>query len=139
MNQSFTVVKKGYDQKEVTKYILQLESELNRYKEKEEHISKALVEAQSSSTRIIQDAELQAKNIEINALAQLEHLRNQIQSTKEKLENFQIRYNQFIQRFTLSFNDDDLNSLFSALDTIAATLEVDDESEHEGIVNDTNI
>lgn len=125
MATSFTMVKKGYEPKEVLEYIGLLEKELESYKNKEQFISQALVGAQASAQKVIQQAETKAIKIEQDALYKLENVRQKITYSKEKLSQFQENYYSFMERFTTSFNDEELNKLFSSLDSIYTSLEVE--------------
>jgi cell division septum initiation protein DivIVA len=141
MATSFTVVKKGYEPKEVLEYIGLLEKELGSYKDKEQFISQALVGAQASAKQIVEQAEAQAVKIEKDALIKLDNVRQKITDSKEKLNEFQKNYYDFMNRFTTSFNDQELNQLFTSLDAIYTTLEVETNVQYkdENIEDDTNI
>lgn len=136
MATSFTMVKKGYEPKEVQEYIRLLEKELESYKNKEQFISQALVEAQVSAKNVIEQAEQQAIQIEEDAFSKLEHVKEKIEQSKEKLYKFQDDYSSFIKRFSSSFNDEELNKLLTSLDSVYATLEGSGSTEEESDEDD---
>jgi DivIVA domain-containing protein len=124
MSTSFNMVKKGYDPKEVQEYIQLLEKELATYKDKEEFISRALVEAQVSATNVVEQAKSQAVQIEEDAKYKLTHIKEKIEESKEKIYQFEEEYASFTKRFESSFNENELNKLLTSLDSIYTSLEV---------------
>lgn len=131
MSTSFNTVKKGYDPKEVQEYIQLLEKELATYKDKEEFISRALVEAQVSAKNVVEQAKDQAVQIEEDAKHKLEHIKEKIEKSKEKIYQFEEEYANFTKRFEASFNENELNKLLTSLDSIYTSLEVSQSGNEE--------
>lgn len=131
MGTSFNTVKKGYDPKEVQEYIQLLDKELKTYKDKEQFISSALVEAQVSAKNVVEDAKRQAQKIEDDAVGKLQDIKNKIEKSKKKIYQFQEDYANFTQRFESSFNEGELNKLLTSLDSIYTSLEVNQTKDGE--------
>lgn len=129
MKTSFNLVKKGYDPEEVQEYIQLLDKEIKTYKDKEQFISSALVEAQITAKNIIEDAKKQAQKIEDDAVDKLKDIKNKIEKSKEKIYQFQEDYTNFTKRFEASFNETELNKLLTSLDSIYTSLEVNQPKE----------
>lgn len=139
MNRVFPIVRKGYDQQEVKRYIEELENSLSYYKERESAITKAVINAEVTAENIVEDAELKAKEIEREAHMRLGEIKEKTVEVKEKLEIFQKKYNMLIQDYLVTLRSDELVELFNDLDDITDFLEPkkdevnikDDESEED--------
>ncbi|GKX30160.1 hypothetical protein SH1V18_26400 [Vallitalea longa] len=131
MGTSFNTVKKGYDPKEVQEYIQLLDKELKTYKDKEQFISSALVEAQVSAKNVVEDAKKQAQKIEADAVNKLQDIKEKIEKSKKKIYQFQEDYANFTKRFESSFNETELNKLLTSLDSIYTSLETNQSKEDE--------
>lgn len=63
MHDRFNIVKKGYDPVSVDSYVDYMESALKNYTEKETMISQAILSAQASASRIVEDAKKTADDM----------------------------------------------------------------------------
>lgn len=124
MSNSFSIIKRGYEPQQVDAFVRELEETIVSYKMKEQYISQALVESQATSKKIIEEAEICAFQIEKNALIQLEHLKQEINDTKKRLQNFKNEYDTFMNNFKSSFNDNELHTVFDTLAEIATTIDI---------------
>ncbi|MFP4697651.1 MAG: DivIVA domain-containing protein [Eubacteriales bacterium] len=129
MPKTFPVLKKGYDPQEVDNYISKLEQELNDFKQREQAISHAIMDAQVTSKKIVKAAKDEAGQIQKEAILQLDSIRRKVSYIKQKIETFQASYNQFIERFTVNINQDDINKLYHQLDELSNSLRVDESTE----------
>lgn len=126
MPKSFTYVRKGgYDPQEVDDYLERLEKEIESFRQREQMISNAIMDAQLTSKKIIKKAEDEANHIQKDAILQLDSIRRKVSYIKQKIESFQISYNQFIERFTVSINHEDIDKLYYQLDELSSALQVE--------------
>lgn len=123
MLNSFSMVKRGYEPNEVDTFIRELEEAIVFYKMKEQYISQALVESQIASKKIIEEAEIRAFQIEKKSLIQLEHLKQELNDTKKRLQNFKNEYDTFMNNFKSSFDEDELLSFYDSLDDLSNTID----------------
>lgn len=123
MNRDFPIVRKGYDQHQVTRYIEELENSLSYYKERETAINKAVINAEVTAENIIEEANKKARDMELKARHQLTEVKEKTLEVKEKLEIFQKKYNILIQDYLVTLRSDELVDLFNQLDDIADFLD----------------
>lgn len=147
MDSKFSHVKKGYSIQEVDSYINTLESELKIFKDSQSAISQAIVHAENKAQQIIEDAHIEAKNIQENSNHQLDQLKKKIKYMRMKLDSFQSNYNQLIHKYIISMNNEDFHNLYSSLDKLSDTLDIqtqrniktteisDDNISQENIIN----
>ncbi len=83
MKPEFNFVKKGYNPIEVDEYIQELEHVIKSYKDKDNAIKNALINAEIASDNIIKNAKLNAAQIKYNA----EEEANKLKSTTQREHN----------------------------------------------------
>lgn len=127
MESKFNYAKKGYNIDEVNNYIKRLEEELDSFKSSQTVISQAIVHAENTAQRIIDDAHLEAQNIHKDSKQQLDQLKKKIKYMRMKLDSFQSNYNQLIHKYIISMNNDDFHNLYTSLDKLADTLDLQSE------------
>ncbi len=125
MSKNFTIVRKGYSPEEVEARIHQLETELHAYKQKEQAIPHAIINAQLTADRIIETADQQAAQMRKQVVKQMEQVKKMLHDAKERVETFQEQYNHMISRYIIEFNEKDFAALYRELDEIHTLLDVE--------------
>lgn len=131
MGTNFSVVRKGYDTAEVDRHISELENIIAYYKERENAITKAAVNAEINADNIIADAKVKAEDIEREARSRLNDIKEKTLEAKEKLEVFQKKYNILIQDYLVTLRSEELVELFDQLDHVADFLTVKKDNQKE--------
>lgn len=128
----FTIVRKGFDTKEVDTYIVSLESELqkketrlNEYRSKESAINQAVIEAQLIADSIVSKAREEAAQLKSEAAAELVGLRQQILALRSNLSEFQESYNRLLSRYIFQSHCEDMNRIYDRLETLMNKMELD--------------
>ncbi|WZL81045.1 hypothetical protein QBE53_14755 [Vallitaleaceae bacterium 9-2] len=120
--ENFTIVKRGYDPEQVDHHIFLLNEELKQHKANAEAVTNAMVHAEMTARKIVEDAEKKADTIEGDAHQHLAALERKIKHIRMKLDAFQSQYNQLIHRYVISMNNDDFSNLYASLDKITKSL-----------------
>lgn len=99
----FSVVKKGYEPKEVEAYIEKLEASIDEYRQKEGAISNALISAEAASKQIIKAAEEKARDIIVQAqdemTEEITSVEKMIASEKKALDEFCSEYDTIVKNY----------------------------------------
>lgn len=111
MEEKFNYVKRGYDPDEVNTYIDTLEKVLTSYKEKDNAIKNALINAQIAAENIVKNAELEADKIVAKALQLIDTINGSLQEQKQYVQAFQDEYNLLIGKYLHNINDADIQKI----------------------------
>lgn len=120
----FSIVKRGYDQEEVNKYIAKLEEVINSYKEKDIAIKNAIISAQIAADNIVENAELEASNKRRKTTDALNSIKEDINKYEIALKSFQSNYNALIQRYIIELNAKEFESSFEKLHELECHISV---------------
>ncbi len=130
--QDFTIVRRGFEPREVDTYIVSLESQIEKrdkkieeYRSREDAISRAVVEAQMMADSIIEKAKEEASRLKEEATARLESLRAEALQLRNSLTEFQESYNRILRRYLYSSHCDDLRKLYDRLDELLSEIGID--------------
>ena len=115
MPDKFGYVKQGYSPAEVDSYVDSLENVIKSYKEKDSAIKNAIISAQIAAENIIKNAELEAKDMKMKTLADLQTVSSSIARQKEHIKNFQNDYSALIAKYLRDFEESDLISVYSSV------------------------
>ena len=131
---SFTTVRRGFDPAEVEQYILELEATLSKkeqqltdYQNKENAITKAVVEAQLTADSVIRAANDEAEKLKMEAAAELEDVKQKATALRQNLIAFQQEYNRILQQYLVAVRCTDMVEIFDRLDALLAKLGTDKE------------
>lgn len=115
MEKLFNIVKKGYEQVEVDKYIETLEAMIKSYKEKDESIKNAIINAQIAADNIVKNAELEAEKIKFRAIKALNEIQTSISAQKDITKDFQTEYNRLTNKYLHSIGNSEIDNVFSKI------------------------
>lgn len=104
----FNIIKKGYDPEEVDTYIRDLEKKVENYQSKESAIHEAIISAQLTAKKVLEQAEKEADQIKLNVLSQVAQIGEVIIEVEEKLKEFQEEYKIMIEKYLVEFIEEDL-------------------------------
>ncbi|MCR5005390.1 MAG: DivIVA domain-containing protein [Clostridiales bacterium] len=128
----FTIVRKGFDTTEVDSYIVDLENELKKkdqlieeYRDRENAINKAVIEAQLTADSIIAKAREDAAHIRSDVTAELGSLREDALRLRGNLIEFQESYNRLLRRYLYNSHCEDMNQIFDRLSQVLSDTGVD--------------
>ena len=137
MEKLFNVVKRGYDQDEVDHYINTLEDHLNSYKDKDDSIKNAIINAQISADNIIKNAEIEAERIKKRAVNLLDDIHKSIGSQKQITRDFQGEYTALLAKYLHPVNTNDVNKVMGKLDELEQYLVMMQETHNSKLADDT--
>lgn len=123
MEKLFNIVKKGYDQSEVDKYIETLETMIKGYKEKDDSIKNAIINAQVAADNIIKNAEMEAEKIKFRAIKALNEIQTSVAAQKLIVKNFQEEYNRLTNKYLHSIGNDEISNVFSKVSELEEFIE----------------
>ncbi len=158
MEQSFSLVRRGYSPEEVDVYTNQLQGLINQrnqelasYREKENAINSSVVEAKLLAKRIVDEANEEAEKILAAANEEAEKtlseardavstfrqdsdaemalISERVTAMRHKLDTFQMEYNQIVQQYLVSMRSNDLASLLDDLDDFMRKMGIKTEEE----------
>ena len=119
---SFTTVRRGFDPAEVEQYIRELEATLSKkeqqltdYQNKENAITKAVVEAQLTADSVIRAANDEAEKLKMEAAAELEDVKQKATALRQNLIAFQQEYNRILQQYLVAVRCTDMVEIFDRL------------------------
>ena len=125
----FSMERRGYSPREVDEYLHTLETQLNQkeaqlneYRQKEAAINQSVVEAKLLANKIVEDAQIQAEQLQQNALDSMTDIKAQVKAMQEKLQLFQQDYNRILQQYLVSVRCTDMVQIFDDLDRFMTTL-----------------
>ena len=131
---SFTTVRRGFDPAQVEQYIRELEATLSKkeqqltdYQNKENAITKAVVEAQLTADSVIRAANDEAEKLKMEAAAELEDVKQKATALRQNLIAFQQEYNRILQQYLVAVRCTDMVEIFDRLDALLAKLGTDKE------------
>lgn len=113
MSEKFTVVKRGYDTSEVDEYIVQLETTIRNYKEKDNAINNALISAQITASNVIKEANESSDLIKSAAIEKLDAITASVTVQKRMVKEFQNDYNSLMNKYMHEINETEILSLYS--------------------------
>lgn len=127
----FSIVRKGYAPEEVNAYIDSLEkaladrtAQLLEYQEKENAITKSMIDAQLVSAKVRSEAMADAAAMRAGAYDEMDQLREQVSALHGKLSDFQNEYSRILQEYLVSLRSNDLVALFGRLESFMQTISV---------------
>lgn len=118
MTDRFSYVKRGYDPEEADAYIETLERELKGYKEKDNSIKNAILNAQIAADSIILNAKNESRLIRENALVHVEEIRNSITMQRALLNEFHREYTQMIDKYLHKVRSDDFSAVINKINEL---------------------
>lgn len=120
--EKFTIVKRGYDPQQVDQHLTLLNQELKKHRENAEAVTTAMVHAEMTARKIVEEAQEKAEATEQEAHQHLLALERKVKHIRMKLDAFQSQYNQLIHRYVISMNNEDFSNLYASLDKITKSL-----------------
>ena len=131
----FTIVRRGFDTTEVDSYIAGLENEIEkrdkaiaRYREQEDAINRAVIEAQLTADSILKKANEDAARIHSDAASELGAIRAAALKLRSNLAEFQESYNRLLRRYLYTGHCEDMTQIYDRLDSVLKLIDVDPES-----------
>lgn len=115
---NFSIVKKGYEPREVDSYIKKLEDVILSYKEKDVAIKNAIISAQIAADNIVKNAELEAMSHKVKAIEDLKEIQINILSEKNKLDSFQREYSELINKYLINLDNNQIIKVNEKIDLI---------------------
>lgn len=123
---NFTLAKKGYDPQEVDEYIIDLQNQLKSYKDKDNAIKNALINAEIAADNIIKNAKLKASQIKYkaeedgiairqDAYKSLDHINASIVEQKKMLSAFQKDYNEILNKYLKNIDSPEYLATFNKI------------------------
>lgn len=158
MDQSFTLVRRGYSPEEVDVYTNQLQGLINQrnqelaaYKEKENAINSSVIDAKMLAKRLVDEANEEAAQIIAQAKEEAERTLNEsrnaaaiyrqeseaemaqiterVNAMRHKLDTFQLEYSQIVQQYLVSMRANELTALVDDLDDFMRKMGIKPEEE----------
>jgi cell division septum initiation protein DivIVA len=125
----FKTVKKGYDPADVENYILNLESIIKNYRDKEAAINNAIISAQAAADEIIRKAKAAEDDIIRNARNQAVELKskssshvqsilNAVKHQKELYRDFIEEYEILIKKYVRNVDEQDFAPVIHKFDNL---------------------
>ena len=115
MEKLFNIVKRGYDQDEVDNYIMTLEALIKSYKDKDDTIKNAIINAQISADNIIKNAEIEAERIKKRAIRLLSEIQTSIEGQKRIAREFQDDYNRLTTKYLQGISNAELEKVLDKI------------------------
>ncbi|MFV0520773.1 MAG: hypothetical protein ACK5LY_10985 [Lachnospirales bacterium] len=144
MRPEFNLIKKGYNPIEVDEYIQELENVIKSYKDKDNAIKNALINAEIASDNIIKNAKLNAAQIKYEAEETANKLKNSTQAEHTKilagansaldsivlsvneqknlLFSFQKEYENILNKYVSTIQSEEYKQAFDKLNTLEARI-----------------
>lgn len=118
MQPSFTLVKKGYDPIEVDEYINKLEATIREYKEKDNAIRDAFVNAQIAADNLVKEAEIKSQDMLHDASLKLNDMRNLLETQTKITKEFEDDYKALVNKYIKEFNSQDAFKIYSQINDL---------------------
>ncbi len=126
MQSNFSLVKRGYDPNEVDDYILELRNQLKSYKDKDNAIKNALINAEIAADNIIKNAKVKALQIteqaqdeafatKKDAFQALDEINSSIIEQKKMLSEFQKDYNVILNKYLKNIDSAEYLATFNKI------------------------
>lgn len=115
MEKLFNIVKRGYDQDEVDNYIETLEALIKNYKEKDDTIKNAIINAQIAADNIIRNAEIEGERIKKRAIRLLAEIQTSIDSQKRITRDFQDEYNRLAHKYLQNIGNSEVERVLGKI------------------------
>jgi len=116
----FNIVKRGYDQDEVDNHLKELYAVIGSYKEKDNAIKNAIINAQISADNIIKNAEIEGDRIKRRAVKLLDEIQESIDVNKRITHEFQDEYNRLVSKYLQSIGDSEIKQIFDKIAELEA-------------------
>ena len=116
--ESFNIVKRGYDPKEVDDYIETLEQVIKSYKEKDNAIKNAIISAQMAADNILKNSQVEVAMRKNQAFAQLREIYDSIEIQRSRVQAFQDDYNNLIRQYISPPDDASIALIFNRIDEL---------------------
>lgn len=133
----FTIVRKGFDTTEVDSYIVDLENALKKkdalleeYRNRENAINKAVIEAQLTADSILAKAKQDATHLRAEITAELGSIRDEALKLRANLVEFQESYNRLLRRYLYNAHCEDMTQIFDRLEKVLLQAGVDTDELH---------
>lgn len=120
MTDRFTYVKRGYDPEEADLYIETLERELKGYKEKDNSIRNAILNAQIAADSIILNAKNESRAIRENALMHVREIQASVSTQRAMLNEFHREYTQLLDKYLHRVRSDDFDIVLQKINELEA-------------------
>ena len=136
MEKLFNIVKRGYDQDEVDNYIMTLEALIKSYKDKDDTIKNAIINAQISADNIIKNAEIEADRIKKRAIRLLAELQTSIEGQKRIAREFQEDYNRLTTKYLQGISNAELDKVLdkiNELEQYVSSIQKNHENTHRAV------
>ena len=131
--ESFNIVKRGYDPKEVDEYIETLEQVIKSYKEKDNAIKNAIISAQMAADNILKNSQAEIILRKNQAFAQLREIYESLDIQRSRVQAFQDDYNNLIRQYLSPPDDASIALIFTRIDELENLLrEISTDMEAEG-------
>ena len=124
MPERFSIVKKGYNPVEVDERLSALEEEVRAYREKDDAIRNAIVNAQIAADSIIQNAKNQGRTIRENTAKQLQDVSSSIVTQKRMLADFARDYNEMVSKYLTVTKNEDFKMISKKIDALEEYLKI---------------
>ena len=118
MQTSFTLVKKGYDPSEVDEYINKLEATIKEYKEKDNAIKDAFINAQIAADNLIKEAQIKSQDMIHDASLKLNDMRNLLAMQTKITKEFEQDYKALVNKYIKEFNSEDTFKIYSQINDL---------------------
>ena len=115
MEKLFNIVRKGYDQDEVDSYIQSLEAVIKSYKDKDDTIKNAIINAQISADNIIKNSEIEADRISKRAVRLVNEIHVSISSQKQIVHSFQEEYNRLVSKYLQNIGSSEVEKVLGKI------------------------
>lgn len=113
--QDFSIIKRGYDPEQVERHITQLDRTIQEYKEKDNAISNAILNAQVAADNIVRNANIRADDIRKEAMDHLAEIRRSIDKQKQTVKNLQDDYTDLVNRYLKTVKTKDFLEIFQSI------------------------
>ncbi|MDR1210072.1 MAG: DivIVA domain-containing protein [Clostridiales bacterium] len=120
MTDRFSYVKRGYDPEETDLYIETLERELKSYKEKDNSIRNAILNAQIAADSIILNAKNESRAIRENALQHVNEIRASVSTQRALLNEFHREYTQLLDKYMHRVRSEDFDVVLKKINELEA-------------------
>jgi len=116
--ESFNIVKRGYDPKEVDEYIETLEQVIKSYKDKDNAIKNAIISAQMAADNILKNSQAEISMRKNQAFAQLREIYESLELQRSRVQAFQDDYNNLIRQYLSPPDDASIALIFNRIDEL---------------------
>ncbi|MCL2616988.1 MAG: DivIVA domain-containing protein [Defluviitaleaceae bacterium] len=115
MEKLFNIVKRGYDQEEVDNYIHTLETLIKSYKDKDDTIKNAIINAQIAADNIIKNAEIEGDRIKKRAIRLLSEIQASVETQKRITRDFQEEYNRLTTKYLQNIGNTEIEKVLGKI------------------------